>query len=151
MIIHRIQSLAPFTTSLVLALSLSLSGCAATAPAPTGVTAPMGTGAAGASSLDGTSYDVSLAFPGEAVVKDTLRFEGGRFESTACTAVGFPQWSNYDATQESGALAFAALVRNPDGTTLDWHGTVRGDVVDATATRTMGGKTSTATVHGSRR
>jgi hypothetical protein len=149
MIINRIHSLAPLATSLVLALSLA--GCAATAPAPTGVTAPMRAGAAGAASLDGTSYDVTLAFPGEAVVKDTLRFERGRFESTACTAVGFPQWSDYGATQESGALAFAALARNPDGTTLDWRGTVRGEVVDATATRTMGGRTSTATVHGTRR
>jgi hypothetical protein len=61
MIISRIHSLAPFTTSLVLALSLA--GCATTAPAPTGVTAPMGTGAAGAGALDGNSYDVTLAYP----------------------------------------------------------------------------------------
>jgi hypothetical protein len=42
------------------------------------------------------------------------------------------------------------LARNPDGTTLDWRGTVRGGVLDATATRTTGGKTSAGTAHGTR-
>jgi hypothetical protein len=148
MIIHRIHSLAPLSTII---LALALSGCASTAPTAPGATAPMGTGAAGAGSLDGTSYEVTLAYPGEAAMQDTLRFQGGRFESTACTAHGFPQWSDYSATPESGALAFAVLTRNPDGTTVDWRGTVRGEVVDATATRTMGGRTATATVHGTRR
>jgi len=135
--------IAPIARLLVLA-SLALAGCAGSAP---GANAP----AATASPLDGSTYEVTLTFPGEAPVKDTLRFQGGRFESTACTAVGFPQWSDYHADVEAGAVAFAALARSPDGTTMDWKATVKGDTVEGTATRTLSGRVATASVRGSRR
>jgi hypothetical protein len=124
--------------------SIALAGCGG---ATTGPTTP----ASGASPLDGTAYEVTLAFPGEAPVKDTLRFQAGHFESTACTAVGFPEWSDYRAQIDAGAIAFAVLARNPDGTTMDWKGTVSGDAVEGTATRTLAGQASTASVHGTRR
>ena len=105
---------------------------------------------AAASSLDGSSFDVVLGFPGEAPVKDKLRFDGGRFESTACTGLGFPQWTPYHQELEARAVAFATTTQHPSGTTMQWKCTVDGDTVDGTATRTMSGKTTVATVHGTR-
>ena len=129
---------------LAVALGLTLAGCAGSTQ---GAAAP----AAAIAPLDGTSYEVTLAFPGESPMKDTLRFAGGRFESTACTAVGFPQWSDYDAKVEPGAIEFSVLAKSADGTTMDWKGTVKGGNVEATAVRTMSGKTSTASVSGVKR
>jgi hypothetical protein len=129
----------------ILAIAFLSAGCAGVPSTPQGAAAP-----SGASALNGTAYQVTLSFPGEAPVNDTLRFEHGRFESTACTAVGFPQWSDYTTTAEAGSIAFAVLAKNADGTTLDWRGTVHGDVLDATATRTMSGKTATGSAHGTR-
>src|SRR5580700_10721297 len=62
--------------SFVVILS-SLVGCGASAtPTPEGTTP---SSARASAVLDGTSYEVTLAFPGEAPLKDTLDFEGGRF------------------------------------------------------------------------
>jgi hypothetical protein len=130
--------------SLSLALGLALTACGGAAPSPS---TPAGSSAA---PLDGSSFDVTLAFPGEAPVKDTLRFAGGRFESTACTSVGFPQWSEYSAKGDGGAVAFTAQAKSADGATMDWKGTVNGGSVEATAVRTMGGKSATASVSGVR-
>lgn len=131
--------------SILLTLGCVLSACGGAPPnAPNAA-------ASSAAPLDGTSYEVTLTFPGEAPLKDTLRFEGGRFESTACTSVGFPQWSDYKAQPEGAAIAFAVLAKSADGTTMDWKGSVTGTGVDGTATRTLSGRTAVASVHGARR
>ena len=136
-------TLAPIARLLVLT-AIALAGCGGAMAGTTAATPSV-------APLDGSAFDVTLAFPGEAPVKDTLRFQGGRFELTACTAVGFPEWSDYRAEVEAGAVAFAAIARSPDGTTMDWKGTVNGDAVEGTATRTLSGHTTTGAVHGARR
>jgi hypothetical protein len=104
-----------------------------------------------ASSLDGASYDVTLLFPGEAPKADTLRFSDGKFESTACTPLGFPQWADYRVRSEESGLSFEATTRHPSGTTMEWRVSVRGGSVEGTVTRTMNGQRSVASVKGSRR
>jgi len=135
--------IAPLARILLIA-SIALTGCGAASPSASGPVAS-------AAPLDGNAYEVTLAFPGEAPVQDTLRFQAGRFESTACTAVGFPQWSDYHAQVDAGAVAFAAVTRSADGTTMDWKGTVTGQAVEGTATRSLSGRIATASVRGARR
>jgi hypothetical protein len=103
-----------------------------------------------ATALDGRSFEVMLEIPDAAPVKDTLRFTGGRFESTACTALGFPQWSTYAARANGDAIAFHVTAKHPSGTTMDWNGIVNGGVVEGTAYRTMNGKTDILKFKGSR-
>lgn len=136
--------------ALVSTLATATLGCGSASSAAGVPATPGAASAASSTPLDGASFDVTLSFPGESPVRDTLRFTDGRFESTACTGLGFPRWSEYAAKVDPPAVAFSALVRHPDGTTVDWHGVVRGDVVDGTAVRTMGGQTAKGTVHGSR-
>ena len=118
-------------------------GIDSTAPSSAPVPSPMST------ALDGRSYDVTLEAPDEAPKKDTLRFSGGKFESTACTALGFPAWSDYAAQAKENEVAFQATTRHPSGTTLSWNGSIRGDAVDGTANRTMNGKTDVLHFKGS--
>jgi hypothetical protein len=105
--------------------------------------------AAQAPGLDGRSFQVTLQMPDAAAVADTLRFDGGRFESTACTGMGFPQWSEYAAQSEGETVAFHALTKHPSGTTMDWNGRIKGGEVEGTANRTMNGKTEVLTFKGS--
>ena len=122
----------------VIAASFTLAACggaAANAPASSPTTT-----SASASSLDGKTYEVSLDEAG-APKKDTLVFEGGRFESTLCTSFGFPPKTAYDAERNGDAIAFRVTTRHADGTTVDWKGTVKGDAVEGVAVRTMKGKT----------
>jgi hypothetical protein len=102
-----------------------------------------------ASPLDGRSYDVTLEIPGAPAQKDALNFADGRFESTACTSLGFPKWSDYAAHREADATTFHALAKHPSGTTMDWNGSVHGDAVEGTAIRTMNGKSDALTFKGS--
>jgi hypothetical protein len=101
--------------------------------------------------LDGRSFEVTLDIPDATAVTDTLRFVGGKFESTACTALGFPEWSDYEARPAGDAVAFHVLATHPSGTTMDWNGNVRGDAVDGTANRTVNGKTDVLRFKSSRR
>lgn len=126
----------------LLLASLSLVACGGAAPSTTAVpttTAP---------TLDGSSYEVTLEFPGEAPVEDTLGFASGRFESTACTGFGFPRWTEYGARIDAGALAFDVVTHHPHGGSIAWHGTVRGDSVQGTADRTLDGKLAHGAFHG---
>lgn len=134
--------------SLVLAVSLAVAACGgASANAPAAVT----TTTAGAFSLDGATYDVTLVFPGEPSVQDTLRFANGKFESSACTPLGFPQWSDYRVRVESGASSFDVTAQHPAGTTMEWRGTIKEGAVEGTATRTMNGQRSVAHFKGAQR
>jgi hypothetical protein len=109
--------------------------------------------AAGAPSLalDGRAYDVVLVFPDAPPQKDTLRFANGKFESTNCTTLGFPQWSDYTAQASADAIPFHALAKHPSGTSMDWSGSVKGDAVDGSVHREMNGKTDVLTFKGSLR
>jgi hypothetical protein len=120
-------------------------GGAATAPGPASP-APAAPESAG---LDGRSFQVTLLMPDAPAVADTLRFSSGRFESTACTNLGFPQWSEYVARPEGEGVAFHALTKHPSGTTMDWNGRIKGGEVEGTANRTMNGKTDVLTFKGS--
>jgi len=110
-------------------------GIDSTAPSSAPAASPM------AAALDGRSYDVTFEAPDDAPKKDTLRFSGGKFESTACTALGFPEWSDYAAQAKGNEIAFQATTRHPSGTTLSWKGSIQGNAIDGTANRTMNGKT----------
>jgi hypothetical protein len=125
-------------------VSLAMAACGATATAPTSAVTT-----SSARGIDGTSYDVTLEFPGEAPVKDTLSFASGRFESTACTGFGFPRWTEYQARVDGGVIAFQVVTHHPQGGTVDWHGAVSGDGVEGTANRTLEGRTSAGTFRGS--
>jgi hypothetical protein len=111
--------------------------------------APTATGLE-ATALDGRSFEVMLEMQDAAPVKDTLRFTGGRFESTACTALGFPQWSDYAARADGDAITFHVIAKHPSGTTMDWNGIIKGGVAQGTASRTMNGKTDVMKFKGAR-
>ena len=122
---------------LVLLVSLAAVACgspSSRAPAASAVTTTSAT------SLDGATYDVSLAFPGEAPISDSLVFVNGKFESTACTSMGFPEWTNYEARAERGGTSFAVTTHNPGGASIEWTGTVRAGAVEGSLVRTMNGQ-----------
>ena len=129
--------------SIALALVVSLLACGgASASAPA-------VSAAAASPLDGRSYDVTLESPDAPPIKDALHFANGRFESTACTSLGFPKWSDYAARVDGDATTFHALAKHQSGTTMDWNGNVTADAVEGTAIRTMNGKSDAFKFKGS--
>jgi hypothetical protein len=111
--------------------------------------APMTATTPDQSLLDGRSYEVTLEIPDASPVKDTLRFTNGKFESTACTSLGFPQWSDYAARMNGREVAFHVLAKHPSGTTIDWNGSIHGDAVDGKADRTTNGKTDVLRFKGS--
>ena len=124
-------------------LALACGGASSSPAAPTG--------AAAAPALDGTSYEVTLEFPGEAPLKDVLSFDSGRFESSACTALGFPKWTEYRVERAGGGVAFHVETHNPGGPSVEWDGTVSGAVASGKAKRTIDGRTVLGTFHGSTR
>lgn len=117
--------------------------CAGSTPSPQ----PSAAG----SLLDGQSFDIVMTYPGEAAEKDTVNFAGGKFESAVCTPLGFPKWTPYEARAAGGATEFSVVTRHPDGTTMDWRGTVRDAGIEGKIVRTMKGKAASGTFKGSRR
>ncbi len=96
--------------------------------------------------MDGKTYDVMLTIPGEKPASDTLKFAGGKFESSACTPLGFPQWTAY--TAGSDPSEFQVTTQHTDGTTMGWKGKIKGDTIEGTAVRTMKGTPATGTFTG---
>jgi hypothetical protein len=133
-------------TAVILVLASSLFACGGRAQ----VAAP-GSAAASVAGcpLDGKSYDVTLETPDAPPQKDTLRFSGGKFESTACTAMGFPEWTDYAAQPSGNGVGFQVTTKHPSGTTVAWNGTVDGETVEGTANRAMNGKTDVLHFKGS--
>lgn len=140
----KLQSLLFITISALTAACGGAHAPDASASSPTS-----GTLSAGA--LDGKRFDVTLSFPGEAAQTDTLSFEAGRFESTLCTSIGFPQWTDYRATSAAGGADFEVTTHHPSGTTLVWKGRASAGGVEGRATRTRDGKTEEGTFTGSSR
>ena len=66
--------------------------------------------------------------------RDDLRFEKGTFTSAASKRMGFSA-APYAATEKDGVISFTASVKNASGETMEWTGTVTGDVLEATAVR----------------
>jgi hypothetical protein len=137
---NRIVNTVTFASSLLFAVACG----AASAPAAAPSASPA------APSLDGTSYEVTLAFPGEPPLKDVLTFQSGAFESSACTSLGFPKWTDYRA-QRSGdgsGIAFHVETHNPKGPSVEWEGTVQGGAASGKAKRTIDGNTALGTFQG---
>ncbi len=115
---------------------------------PAGAAAPTNA-AVGTATLDGKSYEVTLSIPGEQPQKDTLVFNGGKFESTACTGFGFPRWTEYTASGDPSAIAFHVVTHHASGGSIDWNGVVHSDSIEGKGARTMNGKTDLGTFSGS--
>ena len=83
--------------------------------------------------LDGKSFLVRTGEKGkEADHDDFLIFWDRTFVSSGCVEIDFRK-STYSATREKDGIRFQAETVSPTHGTMIWEGTVRGDVVDATA------------------
>jgi hypothetical protein len=129
------------------ALATSTFACGGTSNTA-GAVAPTNT-AVGTGALDGKSYEVTLSIAGEQPQKDTLVFDGGKFESTACTGFGFPRWTEYTVSGAPSAIAFHVVTHHPSGGSIDWNGIVHRDSIEGQGARTMNGKTDLGTFSGS--
>lgn len=82
-------------------------------------------------SLDGTRFEGETGETGKGEHhRDTLTFDQGRFRSLDCERWGFGS-APYTATREDGVIRFHATLRSDDRGTLEWDGTIRGDVAEA--------------------
>src|SRR4051812_37587113 len=84
------------------------------------------TGAA-APSLDGRTFAVQLSMPDVKVDQDTIVFNAGTGDSTACHAYGFGSGkATYTAGTGAGAepVAFAFTTTSAKEGTMEWTGTV---------------------------
>ena len=99
--------------------------------------------AAGAGVLDGKVFSGELGKSGEKTGdKDELTFKDGKFVSSACVAYGFRETA-YTATEKDGVVTFASTPTNAKGETMSWTGTIKQDVLEATAVnKTPSGETT---------
>lgn len=101
--------------------------------------------------LDGVSFDLETSAEGDIDLPDTLVFENGMLETTI--AEGEPSDTVvYRAWPVEGGTEFSATADRGDEGKLEWRGTVRGDVVTGTVTRTPadGGPAEHSTFTGTR-
>lgn len=90
--------------------------------------------------LDGRRFDgVFLQRGKTSGDADTLTFQGGRFRSRACDRYGYSD-AAYRASPHADGIVFEAETASPKYGKLLWKGIVRGDKLDATATRVQEGK-----------
>jgi hypothetical protein len=74
--------------------------------------------------------------------KDELRFDNGKFVSSAFKRYGFTA-APYTASETDGVVSFSASPTNDKGETMLWTGTVKGNVLEATAVhKTSAGETT---------
>jgi hypothetical protein len=106
--------------------------------------APAGSAAAAAGALDGKSYR-GLLFPAfldghvdeeKNAKEDSLTFASGKLSYAG------PSWklqpSDYTAREIEDGFAFTSTSHDDSGATVEWEGTVRGEKLEARATRTGG-------------
>ena len=94
----------------------------------------------GAQALDGARFVGTVKLAGsEGGDADTLVFDGGRFESTACSKLGFAT-SGYTESRNGDAIEFTAVTHTEGGAQMQWKGTIDGDLAKATAAWSMPGK-----------
>jgi len=90
--------------------------------------------------LDGKTFQGEIKDKGKAHGdKDTFIFADGKFRSTACDAYGYDSGS-YAAVQSGDAWTFTAETHSAKWGTMAWKGSVKGDAVEGTATRSKDGK-----------
>ena len=90
--------------------------------------------------LDGRHFMGEMGTTGKTTGdKEVITFKDGMFHSAACDPHGFKAMP-YTTTTEGDAIKFSATGVNDKKDKMEWHGTVKGDMLDATATMTSGGK-----------
>ncbi|MGA7103961.1 MAG: hypothetical protein WBX49_01330 [Candidatus Deferrimicrobiaceae bacterium] len=94
---------------------------------------PFGGGPGGPRPLDGKTFFVRTGEKGKkADHDDYLIFRNGMFVSSGCVEQNFGT-SIYSTENDGGGIRFRAQTESPTHGAMIWEGTVRGDVVDATA------------------
>jgi hypothetical protein len=85
--------------------------------------------------LDGKTYLVKSGEQGKEASHhdDYLIFRDGMFVSSECVELLDYRESTYSATSQGDGIRFRAETTSPTHGTMIWDGTVRGDVMDATA------------------
>jgi hypothetical protein len=85
--------------------------------------------------LDGKAFLVKSGQQGNEVSHhdDYLIFRDGMFVSSDCVELLDYRESTYSATTQGEGIRFRAETTSPTHGTMIWDGTVRGDVIDATA------------------
>jgi hypothetical protein len=84
--------------------------------------------------LDGKIYYVKTGEEGKGPDHDDyLIFQDGMFTSSGCVGSWNFRNASYSATAERDGIRFLAQVVSPTHGAMTWEGTVRGDVMDATA------------------
>ena len=82
--------------------------------------------------LDGKSFEGLFAQKGKTEGdRDTLKFSGGRFRSTACERYGYGD-APYKAAADGGTIRFEADTYSAQYGKLEWRGSVRGDRLEST-------------------
>ena len=81
--------------------------------------------------LDGRVYEVKLAGGNQAPQSDSLVFDGGHFESTACRTYGFHP-TCYSGALDGDAATFEAAAKSKESGATAWSGKVHGDAVEGT-------------------
>lgn len=82
--------------------------------------------------LDGLQFKGKTGEQGKEVHhEDTIVFENGQFRSLDCESWGFGS-APYSVRKDGDSYHFKAALPSPDRGTLEWHGTITGDVATAT-------------------
>jgi hypothetical protein len=67
--------------------------------------------------------------------EDEIVFQDGQFLSASCVRYGFKS-APYEARKEGDVIIFTATTKSPKHGQIEWHGTIRGEQVEATYTWT---------------
>jgi hypothetical protein len=94
--------------------------------------------------LDGKSFIGKISDPADSTKKydEGIIFQHGMFHSTACDTFGFKE-AFYTTKKDKGVIEFfATTTSDKDGHTgqIKWHGTVKGNSLEATAEKSLDGK-----------
>jgi hypothetical protein len=82
--------------------------------------------------LDGLQFKGKTGEQGkEEHHEDTIVFENGQFRSLDCESWGFGS-APYSVRKDGDSYHFKAALPSSDRGTLEWHGTITGDVATAT-------------------
>ena len=93
-----------------------------------------------AGALDGKTFAGEIGKQGQTTGdKDNLIFKDGKFRSTACDAYGFGD-AAYTTTTSGDTTTFEVATMSPTDGKMAWRGTVKGDMLEGTATWVREGK-----------
>jgi hypothetical protein len=96
------------------------------------------------SSLDGKEFMGKMTDPTDNTKSydEMITFRNGKFHSSACDAYGFGM-ASYTTKKDNGMTLFTAeTTSNKDGhiSQMNWHGSIKGNELTATAEMVMDGK-----------